>query len=86
MKPEFTIILISVLIVVICFLVDRFYTVKQENYYIKRKYDLLVKIKTYEKLIGKRHHYLNSYNFQFYNLDEALLVQEYPDLKKNTYF
>jgi hypothetical protein len=86
MKTEYIILIITFLIILICILIDRYYQLKQYNYYLKRKYHLLLKIRLNEKIIDKRQYYLNRYNFQRYNLNESLLVQEYPDYEKNTYF
>jgi len=86
MKPEIAISIISFLIILICFFVYRYNRLKQQNYYIKRKYNLLIKIGVYEKLISKRYLYLSRYNFQTYNLNESLIIQEIPNIEENDYF
>lgn len=86
MKTELFILIFTVLSSTICVVVYKYYEQKLLNKHLKQKFSLLYKIRVYQSFISKRHLYLDRYNFQLYNLSEALFEQDYPDFEKNNYF
>jgi|GEM_PF-4681416 len=86
MKAEFFILIFTVLTSIICVVVYKYYEQKQLNTHLRQTFSLLYNIRVYQSFISKRDLYLDRYNFQLYNLNEALLEQDYPDFEKNTYF
>jgi hypothetical protein len=86
MEFEYMILIITILLMLICFLADKYVEQKQNNHFLKKKYELLLKIKFHKAMISKRHLHLVRYDFQLFNLNEALFEQDFQDFEKNTYF
>lgn len=74
MQIEIGLFIFTVLVILILIISNKFYQQKLINKYLIREFELLRHIKIYESLIRKRYLRLNTYDFQLYNLDEALLV------------
>jgi len=73
MQIEIGLFIFTVLVILILIISNKFYQQKLINKYLMREFELLRHIKIYESLIRKRYLRLNTYDFQLYNLDEALL-------------
>jgi hypothetical protein len=73
MQIEIGLFIFTVLVILILIISNKFYQQKLINKYLIREFELLRHIKIYESLIRKRYLRLNTYDFQLYNLDEALL-------------
>lgn len=86
MKSELVIFILTVLLILICLLVDKYFQQKQNNQFLKSKYELLLKVNFHKTMISKRHSHLDRYNFQLFNLNDALLEQDFQDIEKNYYF
>lgn len=86
MKTELFILIFTVLSSITCVVVYKYYEQKLLNKHLKQKFNLLYKIKVYQSFISKRHSHLDRYNFQLYNLSDALFEQDYPNFEKNNYF
>lgn len=86
MKTELIIISFTFLGALICFVTNKYYEQKLLNKFLKKKFNLLYKIRVHKSIICKRHSHLDRYDFQLYNLKDSLFEQDYPDFEKNSYF
>ena len=60
----------------ILFLASAYCTQKTINIFLRRELQMKNKIKGLNQILQKRHFYLNKYDFQLYNLNEALHEQD----------
>ena len=76
MTTELNFILFTALMIVILFLLNAYNKQKIINSFLMKEIEIKGCIKLFKRMIEKRQSYLDKYDFQLYNLDEALLEQE----------
>ena len=76
MTTEINFILFTVLMIVILFLANAYYKQKIINDFLINEIEIKGYIKLFRHMIFRRQSYLDKYDFQRYNLDEALLEQD----------
>ena len=76
MNSEISFILFTVLMIVILFLANAYYKQKIINSFLVKEIEIKSCIRLFRQMIDKRQSQLNKYDFQLYNLNEALLKQE----------
>ncbi len=59
---------------------------KQSKRFLKQSMHWQRQIGVYREIIDIRHSHLNQYNFQRYNLSDALCPQDFPDFEKKLIF
>lgn len=76
MNPEISFSLFTVLMIAILFLANAYYKQKLINSFLIKEIKIKGFIKLFRQMINKRQSHLDKYDFQRYNLDEALLKQD----------
>jgi hypothetical protein len=80
MAIEYSILIFTLLTIVSIYFGFSYFNQKMINTCLKKELKLLYRIKQFQSCITKRQSFLRRYNFQKYNLKDALIDQDIPHI------